>query len=238
MSESVRKPWGTRDYLFTLTDSVAIVLAAPQIFAAVCRVDFSGPGFCVVAFEATIDSLTLRKGMVDLKNALSEIAIRRARQPYVAQWMARFDQQKTTGFHLDGATGESLLMLGYEPSTVSSQLFLADYSKAALDLGITADQFLKNHNPMYGGNEVPLQPYATEVLPATEGQSRIVLINNSALPFTADGSNALGVMHKAIIVTPDPNASRVVNSIMLITTGEDLSPEQQQEFLKTDHVSR
>ena len=59
--------------------------------------------------------------MVELKGLLSDLAVQRGRRPFAYLSMARFDQQETTKFHLDGAPAESLLMLGYEPSKIRSR---------------------------------------------------------------------------------------------------------------------
>src|SRR5262245_7439710 len=100
--------------------------------------------------------------------------------------MARFDQQETTKFHLDGAPDASMLMLGYEPSSVRSRLFLADYTRATFDLGIAPQQFLQEFNPMYRRGEKLLSRYVTELPQPADGHARILLINNSSLPFTEE----------------------------------------------------
>ena len=176
--------------------------------------------------------------MVELKERLSEIAVSRGREPFAYRSMARFDQQETTKFHLDGAPEQSLLMLGYEPSNVESRLFLADYSRAAFDLGITPQQFLSDFNPMFKKGEELLGRYVTELPQPTEGHSWILLINNSSLPFTVARTNPSGVMHKAIIVTPDESERRIVNSTMLaVGERDEMGEEQQQEFVTTDKIS-
>jgi len=131
-----------------------------------------------------------------------------------------------------------MLMLGYEPSRVRSRLFLADYTRAAYDLGITPQQFLNDFNPMYRRGEELLGGYVTELPQPAEGHSRILLINNSSLPFTEARTNPLGVMHKAIIVTPDEAERRIVNSTMLVTEGEETGVEKHQEFVTTDKISQ
>jgi hypothetical protein len=120
-----------------------------------------------------------------------------------------------------------------------SRLFLADFTRAAFDLGITPEQFLQDFNPMYKkGDELPGR-YVTELLQPAEGHSRMLVINNSSLPFTAARTNPLGVMHKAIIVTPDEAERRIVNSTMLVTEGGDeISAEKQEEFVRTDKISQ
>ena len=75
-------------------------------------------------------------------------------------------------------------------------------------------------------------------LPSLPGHSRILVVNNSSLPFTESRANPLGVMHKAIIVTPDETEGRIVNSTMLVTEGEEIGIAKQQEFVTTDKISQ
>jgi hypothetical protein len=159
-------------------------------------------------------------------------------KPFTYRSMARFDQQETTKFHLDGAPAESLLILGYEPSRVRSRLFLADYTRAAFDLGITPERFLQDFNPMYKKGDEVLGRYVTELPQPIEGHSRILLINNSFLPLTDARTNPLGVMHKAIIATPDETERRIVNTTMLAVDGQEIGVETQEEFVTTDAISR
>ena len=152
--------------------------------------------------------------------------------------MGRFDQRETTKHHLDGAPAESMLMLGYEPSKVRSRLFLADYARATFDLGITPQQFLNDFNPMYRRGEELLGRYVTELPQLAEGHARILLINNSSLPFTEDGANSLGVMHKAEVVNLTESERRIVNSTMLVTEGGEIGKERQEEFVRTNEISK
>jgi hypothetical protein len=132
-----------------------------------------------------------------------------------------------------------MLILGYEPSSVISRLFLADFTRAAFDLGITPEQFLNDFNPMYRKGEELLGRYVTELPQPDEGQSRILFVNNSSLPFSDARTNPLGVMHKAIIVTPDDAERRIVNSTMLAVDDRDeIDQDQQQEFVTTDKISQ
>jgi hypothetical protein len=211
---------------------------AEQVYDLVWRFDFAAPGFCLLDTGPGVDSHTLRSWMVDLKGSLSEVGVRRGGLPFVFRSMARFDQQETTKFHLDGAPDQSMLLLGYEPSGVRSRLLLADYARAAFDLGVTPQQFLQDWNPMFKKGEEHLARYATELPQPEPGHSRILLINNSSLPFTEARTNSLGVMHKAIIVTPDDAERRIVNSTMLVTEGEEIAAEKQQEFVRTDKISQ
>ncbi len=225
------------EYFLKLT-AVPDQAAAEWAYDRAWRFDFSAPGFCLLDTGPDVDSHTLRAWMVHLKRLLSDIAYRRTGRPFLFRSMARFDQQETTKFHLDGAPDQSILMLGYEPSQVQSRLFLSDYTRAAFDLGITPQQFLQDYNPMFKKGEEILAPYASELPQPEPGHSRILLINNSSLPFNETRTNPLGVMHKAIIVTPNEAERRIVNSTMLVTEGEEVAAEKQEEFVTTDKISQ
>jgi hypothetical protein len=230
--------WTTGEYCLSLpAQPSSIPAAAEQVYRLGWRSDFTAPGFCLLDLGPGVDSHILRAWMVDLKERLSEISVRRTGRPFVFRSLARFDQQETTKFHLDGAPEQSMLMLGYEPSQVRSWLFLADYTRVAFDLGITPPQFLQDYNPMYRRGEELLGRYVTELPQPTTGHSWILLVNNSSLPFAEGRTNPLGVMHKAI-VTPNETERRLVNSTMLtVGDGEEIGQEQVQEFVATDKIS-
>ena len=146
---------------------------AEKVFDLVWRFDFASPGFCLLD-AGFVDTHVLRFWMAALKSRLGEISVHRGGRPFLFASMARFDQQVTTKFHLDGAPPESMLILGYEPSSVVSRLFLADFTHAAFDLGITPRQFLSDFNPMYKRGEELLGRYVTELPQPAEGHSRIL----------------------------------------------------------------
>jgi hypothetical protein len=225
------------EYALNLTPTLdpAVVERA---FGVVWRFDFDAPGFCLLDAGPGIDSHSLRQAMLTMKERMSDLCAQRSGRRLLFRSMARFDQQETTKFHLDGAPEQSMLMLGYESSQVHSRLFLADYTRAAYDLGITPQQFLQDYNPMYRRGEELLARYVTELPQPEPGHARILLINNSSLPFTEARTNPLGVMHKAIIVTPDEAERRIVNSTMLVTEGEEIAAEKQEEFVRTNKISQ
>ena len=103
---------------------------------------------------------------------------------------------------------------------------------------VVKDPVLQDYNPMYRRGEELLARYITELPQPEPGHSRILIINNSSLPFTEARTNTLGVMHKAIIVTPDEAERRIVNSTMLVTEGEEIAAEKQEEFVRTDKISQ
>ena len=173
--------------------------------------------------------------MVDLEREFSAVAEARGGKRFRIASLGRFDQQTTTKFHLDGAPDESLLVLGYEPTEVESEVRLADYSRAAHDLGLSPGEFLERHKPMYQGGEALLAPYVTVLADPPAGHSRILLINNSKSPF--DGTSPQGVLHRATIPSPDPARHRIINSMMLVTTGERVPADVTDRFLTTDDVS-
>jgi hypothetical protein len=232
----------TEDYLLDVSpppDGQFPAALVERIFGMVWRWEFSAPGFCLVNLRPDVDSHRLRALMVRLQDQLSDLAVHRRGAPFACRSLGRFDQQETTKFHLDGATAASLLVLGYEPSRVRSRLCLADYSHCAFDLGLEPLQFLKDFNPMFGRGEAALAPYVTELPQPEASQTRILLINNSSLPFTEARSNPLGVLHKAEILTPSATERRIVNSLMLVQGAgpEALGKQQQQEFIDTEKVS-
>ena len=114
-----------------------------------CRHEFDQPGFCLLNAGRALDSMGFRRLMADLKQAMAEIHEARTGNTLVYLSAARFDQQTTTKPHLDGGPQECFLMLGYEPSAVDAKLEIADYSKCAFDLGLTPQEFLAKHNPMF-----------------------------------------------------------------------------------------
>ncbi|HET6880131.1 MAG TPA: hypothetical protein VFI31_08245 [Pirellulales bacterium] len=227
------------EHCLKASDQRGLLRHAERVYDLVWRVDFTSPGFCSIAMPAGVDSHALRSAMIGLKERLSELSIGRGGKPFVYKSLGRFDQQVTTKFHLDGAPDQSMLILGYEPSKVRSRVLLADYSQTAFQMGITPKDFLRDFNPMYQEGEELLRPYATELPPAEDGRSRILLINNSSLPFTEARTNTLGVMHQAIIVTPDTLLPRIVNSTMLAAEASaDVDRQMVAEFIATDEISK
>jgi hypothetical protein len=231
------------DYVIRLPATREAVAAhAEAVFDRVWRFDFEWPGFCLLDFGADVDSHALRAFMVELKERLADVCLRRTGQRFICRSAGRFDQQETTRFHLDGAPDRSLLVLGYEPSPVRSRLFLADYTRCAFDLGITLRQFLTEHNPMFNRGEQELAPYVTEVRQAGDGHSQVLLINNSSLPFAPEHGNPLGVLHKAEILNPSATEQRLVNSVMLAalepTCADAIGLAELQEFVRTERISQ
>lgn len=213
---------------------------AQCVAARVFRSDFREPGFCVVAFPQSTDSVALRQLMVTLKEALSERYEHQFGEPLEYVSMGRFDQQNTTRLHLDGAPSRSFLMLGYEPTAVRSEIQIADYSRCAFGRGLMPLEYLAAHNPMMSGQDVLLADDLTVLKDWQEHQPRIVVVNNcSTAP--GDPCHTPGVLHGARILTPHPEATRVINSTMIVPQSLALetaiSSSVVQAFLHTQETA-
>lgn len=181
------------------------------LFRRVWRTTLLEPGWAVLVPDEPVDSFTLRREMVRVLDDLSAEAERSGLPPFVVERVGRFDQQVSTRFHRDGGPAGSLLLLGYEPSRVASQFFVADAARAAEAAGMGVNAFLTANNPLRPASEDALAGVIEEVSwPADRGA--IVIVNNSLFPDGEPG-RPLGLLHKGLIAHPDPTASRIINSI-------------------------
>lgn len=201
-----------------------IAATAPEVFRRVWRTDLSQPGFALLRFSRPVASRELRRAMVDLVRAFPVA--------FVPERFGRFDQQVSSKFHRDGAPPASLLVLGYEPTTVRSRFWVADASAAAARAGLSLETYLKANNPMFPAGEVALAPFVTE-LTLPHGESFVIVANNSQLPH--EHANPLGVLHRAVIESPDPTGTRVINSIGFTPRAETVTglPDAELERFLT-----
>jgi hypothetical protein len=200
---------------------------AAEVFARVWRATLDQPGFAVLRFTHPVGSRELRRAMLALVGAFP---VR-----FVPERFGRFDQQVSSRFHRDGAPPASLLVLGYEPTTVRSRFWVADVSAAAVAEGVPLNEFLAAFNPMFPAGEAKLAPFVTE-LDLPRGEPCIVVLNNSLLPL--GNGNPLGLLHKAVIDEPDPGATRVINSVGLTPAGPGvgLPAAEVERFLTRDDL--
>ncbi|HZN34061.1 MAG TPA: hypothetical protein VFB80_09590 [Pirellulaceae bacterium] len=223
-------------------DGVGVPAIARAMYERTCRTDFSAPGFCLLNAGSERGSRGLRRLMVDLRQELATLHEARTGQTLNFVSVVRVDQQATTRPHLDGGPEQSLLMLGYEPSAVRSELEISDYSRCAFDLGLTPKEFLGRHNPMFRSGSELLRAYTTRIPCFSPADHQIAFINNSSTPYSADGATWQGVLHTATVPAPDENQRRVINSTMLASvplgTRESVSTAELDEFLKTTAVRR
>ncbi len=215
---------------------------AADIYARTCRTDFDAPGFCVLRAGQNIDSVTCRQLMVDLKREMSAIHEATTGNALAYLSAARFDQQETTRPHLDGGPDECLLMLGYEPSAVNSELEISDYAKCAFDLGLAPKEFLAKHNPMFKPGFEILRPYTTVVPCFSTVDYQIICINNSSAPYSESQPAWQGTLHTATILTPAESERRVINSTMIASvpqgTPDTIGPKTLNDFVSTSVVRR
>lgn len=231
--------WNQSDYTIEFHPA-EVAVTATEIYERVCRTTLQQPGFCVVHFSDDIDSHQLRSRMLALNLELSRINHQRQGKPLIALSALRVDQQTTTKPHLDGGPEESLLLLGYEPTAIASEVSIFDFSACASQHKLTPQEFLRQHNPMFQYGFEVLIPYRTTLQSFDSKQFQIVVINNSSTP--ADGTHWLGTLHTASILQPDEKQRRIVNSMMLApkTTNatKSLGEEQLTEFVRTTAAFR
>jgi hypothetical protein len=202
--------------------------AAPEVFRRVWRTALDEPGFALLRFARAATSRELRRAMVALVGAFPV--------EFVPERFGRFDQQVSSKFHRDGAPPASLLVLGYEPTSVRSRFWVADASAAAARAGMALADYLAAHNPMFPAGEEILAPFVTE-LDLPHGEALVVVVNNSLLPFR--GGNPLGLLHKAVIPSPGPAGRRVINSVGYTPCAEGvlgLSRSEVERFLTRDDL--
>ena len=206
---NAEKPW-----LIQQDKDLAIKSLAKTVYQLVCRKEHSQPGFALIQQRHVQSSVEQRQLMCALKEALSEIYFSDNGEKLDWFNLNRFDQQNSTKPHRDGAPEESLLILGYEPSIVSCDLSMADYSKLSIEMGIEPNQFLEDHNPMYQEGKELLAPVTTHLIEFDPHYYQLVVVNNSSAPFNAANNNWQGVLHCATVKKLE-GASRVINSTVV-----------------------
>jgi hypothetical protein len=203
------------------------------VLPRVVRTELSAPGFALLPLGQDVTPERFRALLVDLTRELDAAYDQVFGRRLVLYWMGRFSQQRTTEAHLDGAPDESVLVLGYEPSEVASQLFVYDYSRAALDRGLEPKAFLDQFNPTFGEGRAAIEPYRTAVEGFDPRAYNVLVLNNSSAPSDRRSVGMLGVLHQSIVPDPQPEKTRYINMLML-RAGDDLA---QWGGCDTDAVS-
>lgn len=208
------------------------------VYQRVFRTHYQAPGYALVTFQEPIGSKALRLNMVALKKGLSQRYQQDFQQELDALWLTRFDQQNTTQFHRDNAPRESFLVLGYEPTPISSHLQFADYHRFMTEEGLTAEQYYERYNPLFIKEAQHLKSYRTKAVSLDNQAYQIAVINNCEL----DSPKTYGVLHKAVMKHPDPRKARTVNSMMLYGKAPDAprqtTPAEERAFWQTDQINR
>ncbi|AUC85842.1 hypothetical protein CW731_11325 [Polaribacter sp. ALD11] len=204
----------------------------------VFRTSTDKPGFVHIDFGKNRTSYQLRSIMVALKKELSKFTTKQFHKKLSYHWLVRFDQQVNTPFHLDNAEEQSFLMLGYEPSEIDSELHIADYHKYANDSSVAPKDYIKHFTPVFKEDESLLEPYTTKIKSFDRNTYKIVFINNSN---PKSEPETLGVFHKAKMIKPDVNKTRIVNSVIFNMLSKDNIIEDEKKeksFLKTEVISK
>jgi hypothetical protein len=193
----------------------------------VLRADLSRPGFALAeAGPQTPESL--RGLLIDAGRRIAHWAETRygfTLRFYSLNWVS---QVATTRPHRDGGPDGSLLLLGYEPSVVSSRFFVLDHSGAAKERGLSPREFLERYSPTFGEGAKLLEPHTQAVMGFDPTRWQALAVNNSCL----DEPGLLGVMHHAVIDRVPPGAIRPIVSVQLGVAGRGLSDEQLAAFVR------
>jgi hypothetical protein len=200
----------------------------------------SAPGFCLVNAGRDVSSVSFRQLMLDLKREVAAIHEKVSGKTLICLSALRVDQQNSTKPHLDGGPDESLLLLGYEPTEIESQIEISDYAHSAADLGLSPTEFMEQHNPMFRAGQELLRPYVTSVRCFSPGQFQILALNNSSAAL--DSHSWQGILHAATIPAPDESKRRIVNSMLLasapIGSPDAITEADLQDFIHTSAVRR
>ena len=154
--------------------------------------------------------------------------------------MSRFDQRNESKPHRDAAPNQSLLLLGYEPSKVASDVWIADYSACAYQLGLSPQQFLEEFNPMYNKGLNLLAPYMMPLIEFESSAYHILVLNNSCAQLNPKEGNWQGILHCAQTYNPG-SGPRIINSTTVMSLGDGeadaVSASALDIFLTSDNLS-
>ena len=197
-------------------------LAITPLLRGVLRTDVRQPGFALLRLPPETSSNTLRRTMVEVRNAIHEL------EPTRYFWLHRFDHRVSSRPHQDGAPGPSVLVLGYETSRRRYDVRVIDLARLAHDRAETAPATLAFLQGIERDEADGLfVPYTTSLgWLEPEAGPWVLILNNSG---DAE-SGALGVMHGAEIPDTSGSGLRVVDSMMLLLgPGEPALDEAEEE---------
>lgn len=213
------------DYLVpAVPEPHALRAAAEQAAPLVFRTDVTRPGFALIDFGDGLDARRFRALLLGLADGLGRAYEGEFGRPLLLRSTDRFDQQVSTEAHRDGGPDESVLVLGYEPTEVDSRVSLVDYTRAALDRGLAPAEFLVRFNPITAAGRDALAGYATDVTAFDRTRYQALVINNGCADLVQRDRGMLGVLHRAVMLTPSPQKTRHVNSLMLVTAEPGTPP--------------
>ncbi len=209
------------------------------IYKAVFRKSTEEAGYYYLDLGTDLDSKAFRRFMVDLKDALSDLCRYNLNKALHYQSLGRFNHQHSSQPHRDSADDHSFLMLGYEPTMVESTAYITDYTQYIEHRELSLEAF-------FGGNKevnliqdvTAISDYVREITPFDKSHYRVLIANNSRSYDEA----TFGVFHSAEIPEKSDQADRVLNYMMLrlcgLNTEEQYTPQDIEEFVKTDKIDR
>ena len=237
---SAQRSNGPREALCLRRGSEDVGALAAALYRRTCRVDFDPPGACVLELGPDLGSVAFRRLMSELKRERPRLHEEASGETLIYLSAGRFDQQETTRPHLDGGPEQCLLMLGYEPSAIDSELEVFDYSRCAFDRGLSPKEFLAAHNPMFASGAEVLRPYAMPVPCFSRSEYRIVCINNSSAARSDEEPAWQGVLHTVTIPAPCASERRVVDSTLIAPaprgTPDAIDDDAVEDFVTTSEV--
>ncbi len=206
-----------------------------DIFESVLRESTAQPGFYYKDLGADLDSKSFREVIFDVKERLSDLCEKRLNKQLNYHWLSRANHRNSSNFHIDTAPEHSILILGYEPTSVESKVFLADYTKYLEAENLSAQDYFRNSfNGNFAQNDEELAPYVSETTPFPKDHCRLVIINNSR----SYGQKSYGVFHRGEVSDNLDQRDRVVNRVMVnlcdVGVEESNMEEMISNFMNSD----
>jgi len=228
-------------YFIDESEASTDTTVAAAVYRLACRTNFAAPGFALIRQSRVKTSKEHRQSIIDLKENLSLVHQAMVGPPLEWFTLNRLDLKETTPPHRDAGPAQSLLILGYEPTKVRSELWVADYSACAHQLGLSPLQFLEEFNPMYHKGMQHLAPYVMPVAEYDSNHFHILVVNNSSTALNRQAQHWQGLLHSAAMLGKVTGHPRIVNSAMIAPADAEskiLSPEAVEQFLTSDKITQ
>jgi len=191
------------------------ILSEEQIekaYNAVFRNSTNQPGFYFWDLGNKINSRNFRRQMIILKNGLSKRCKIQLNKKLNYQNIGRFNHQNSSKLHRDTAGNFSFLMLGYKPTKVDSNVFVADYTKYIESEQISLKTFFAgDYDANLIEDESILTPFKREITPFLKENYRILLLNNCKSFEEA----SFGIFHGAKMPKINNKEDRIINYMMM-----------------------
>lgn len=190
-----------------------------SVMTRVLRNDFTQPGVALLDGGTTGEPRAFREFLWKLVQGMDA---QFQKQHNKKLWMVsavHMNQKYSTQAHIDAGPAEGLLILGYEPTAVKSQICVTDYIQYAQSIGQPVPTFLREYPSKHQEHLKKMVPFTTELLAFQPDRYQVVIFNNSSLTLESckrGMHGMLGVMHQASIDDQaDEKHERIINSIML-----------------------